>query len=178
MKGFFVSFSTFERQVLISTALHTDGCCCCVADYGIAVTHQADPKSFLARCAFLFFFSPSHNTFWQSVSIVPLSPSGRPHFANERHHLLVLAHNLALFILDLGNFRPRDNCSFILCSSCSSLLSGRKEPQKPSSGPIRSARRENQEVQQRQSERGSQDSAGIWIQSGSSGPGPRYRSYL
>lgn len=59
VKGFFcVFFSMFERQVLISTALHTDGCCC-VVDYGIAVTHQADPKSFLSscvRCAFLFFF--------------------------------------------------------------------------------------------------------------------------
>lgn len=48
---FFASlFSTFERQVLIGAASHTDGCCCCVADCRIAITQQFDSEPFLLSC--------------------------------------------------------------------------------------------------------------------------------
>lgn len=39
--------ATFERRALIGAALHTDGCCCCVADCRIAITQQFDSEPFL-----------------------------------------------------------------------------------------------------------------------------------
>lgn len=47
---FMTLFIAFERQVLIGTALLTDGCCYCAADCGIAITHQYDSNSFVVGC--------------------------------------------------------------------------------------------------------------------------------
>lgn len=54
-------FSTFGTQVLIGTALRTDGRCHRVVDCGTGERHPSDSQSFPVSClrdAFLFFLCP------------------------------------------------------------------------------------------------------------------------
>lgn len=65
--------SAFERQVLIGTALHTDGSCYCVADCGMAIKHQFDSKSLLmspAPVLFVLFFLISFLSYSLKVIIL------------------------------------------------------------------------------------------------------------
>lgn len=108
--GFFASlFSTFERQVLIRAASHTDGCCCCVADCRIAITQQFDSEPFLLSCLTPVLFED----FFKSSSYLHQLFFPFSHFSSSTNTSESMVLKCTL-------------CLQSLCSTCK-LLMGKKQ---------------------------------------------------